>query len=394
MPDLLTLSPYSSKNPSSGGTQRIHHLNLGLARQGWDVLQFSWSGMGISGPYLSRWREVAANYREYRYVNPAVVVTNRILRECAGPQIATAYLPPITWPSRILRRAFAERDVVLFEHPHLFDSARRFLTTRHKVVLDAHNIEFALFADKLEERSVAGAAARRLRHMEGDLFRRADLVFTCTAEDREAAIRAFGVDGAKIEVATNGSDASGVTPPDPAERTRAKAALGLAGTPVAYFAGSRWGPNVEAVIEIARLAAAVPEVHFLIAGRAGEGLAAECPGNVTALGFVEDLRPYLAAADIALNPMLSGGGSNIKMFDYMAESLPVLSTPFGARGLEFAADGALEVCEIGDFAARLKQLVAADDLAERGRNGRRLVLEHYDWGVISARMAESMRRLS
>lgn len=393
MTELLTLSPYSSKNPSSGGTQRIHHVNLGLSRSGWNVLQFSWSGMGPSGPYLSRYREVAPNYVEYRYVNPAVVVANRILRECGGPQVATAYLPRIVWPSRVLSRAFAERDVVLFEHPHLFDAARRFLTARHKVVLDAHNIEFALFADQLARRGVGGTAARRLLRMERDLFRRADLVFTCTEDDREAAVRAFGIDGAKIEVAPNGSDARGASIATEAEKHEAKAALGLAGKPVAYFAGSRWGPNVEAVLEIAKLAEALPGVHFVVAGRAGEVLGDSPPANLTAPGFVEDLQTYLAASDVALNPMLSGGGSNIKMFDYLAVGLPVLSTPFGARGLEGAAEGAMEVCEIGEFPERLRRLVVSGDLSARGERGRQLVLERYDWSVISSAMASSMRRL-
>jgi glycosyltransferase involved in cell wall biosynthesis len=113
---------------------------------------------------------------------------------------------------------------------------------------------------------------------------------------------------------------------------------------------------------------------------------------VTAPGFVDDLRPFLAASDIALNPMLSGGGSNIKMFDYLAAGLPVLSTPFGARGLEGAIGRALEICQIGEFASRLRQLVGSNELAARGGEGRRLVLDRYDWSTISAAMSDSMRR--
>jgi glycosyltransferase involved in cell wall biosynthesis len=390
MTELLTLSPYSSKHPSSGGTQRIHHVNLGLSQQGWDVLQFSWCGMGPTGPFISRYRDVAEGYREYRYINPLVVATNRLLRECSAPQIASSYLPRIAYPSPTFRRAFTESRVVLFEHPHLFDAARPFLREHHKVVLDAHNIEFALFGDRLNQGGVAGSAARRLLRMERDLFRRADRVFTCTEEDREAAIKAFDVDGKKIEVAPNGTDARGIAPPTPGEKSDAKAALGLTGRPVAYFAGSRGGPNVEAAREIAKLAAAVPDVHFLVVGRAGENLQ-DLPPNVTAPGFVDELRPFLAASDVALNPMLSGGGSNIKMFDYLAAGLPVLSTPFGARGLEGATGRALEICQISEFASRLRHLAGSNELDARGEEGRRLVLDRYDWSTIAARMSDSMR---
>ena len=36
--------------------------------------------------------------------------------------------------------------------------------------------------------------------------------------------------------------------------------------------------------------------------------------------------------DIGLNPMASGGGSSLKLPDYMANGLPSLNTPIGARG--------------------------------------------------------------
>jgi glycosyltransferase involved in cell wall biosynthesis len=33
--------------------------------------------------------------------------------------------------------------------------------------------------------------------------------------------------------------------------------------------------------------------------------------------------------------MFSGGDTNLKMFEYMAVGLPIITTEFGARGLEF-----------------------------------------------------------
>jgi glycosyltransferase involved in cell wall biosynthesis len=56
----------------------------------------------------------------------------------------------------------------------------------------------------------------------------------------------------------------------------------------------------------------------------------------TATGRVEVVEPYFAAADAALNPMWSGAGTNVKMCEFIATRLPILTTPFGARG--FAID--------------------------------------------------------
>ena len=36
----------------------------------------------------------------------------------------------------------------------------------------------------------------------------------------------------------------------------------------------------------------------------------------------------------AINPCVSGGGSNVKNSDYLALGLPIISTPFGFRGYE------------------------------------------------------------
>jgi glycosyltransferase involved in cell wall biosynthesis len=55
---------------------------------------------------------------------------------------------------------------------------------------------------------------------------------------------------------------------------------------------------------------------------------------VLALGVVDRLRPLLAAADVAVNPIGSGSGSNVKLAEYLAAGLPVVTTPVGLRGYE------------------------------------------------------------
>jgi glycosyltransferase involved in cell wall biosynthesis len=62
---------------------------------------------------------------------------------------------------------------------------------------------------------------------------------------------------------------------------------------------------------------------------------AELPGNVDLTGqFAPEFkRAVLSVADLALNPVATGSGTNLKMLDYFAAGTPVVSTPFGARGL-------------------------------------------------------------
>ncbi len=47
---------------------------------------------------------------------------------------------------------------------------------------------------------------------------------------------------------------------------------------------------------------------------------------------VPEVASYLAAADAGLNAITWGSGSNVKLFEYLAARLPVISTEFGVRG--------------------------------------------------------------
>ena len=98
--------------------------------------------------------------------------------------------------------------------------------------------------------------------------------------------------------------------------------------PVALFLGSWHGPNLEAAHFICRtLAPACPNVVFYLAGSLCEhpDFRQLPPNNVRALGRVSnaELSVLLASVDVALNPMFSGSGSNLKMLDYTASGVPV-----------------------------------------------------------------------
>src|SRR5262249_9540212 len=125
---------------------------------------------------------------------------------------------------------------------------------------------------------------------------------------------------------------------DNGAREKLKERLGLAGAKIALFMGSWHGPNLTAVERVFELAERLPGVLFLVVG--GAGLAfknRQVPTNglMTRALADDEKNILLGAADIALNPVIAGSGSNLKMLDYAAASLPILSTPFGARGFDF-----------------------------------------------------------
>ncbi len=191
----------------------------------------------------------------------------------------------------------------------------------------------------------------------------------------------------------NGTDTTLITPSSPEATRQIKKYLGLDGMPVALFLGSAHPPNVEAGWHIiGRIAPQAPDCLFFIVGSVCWVLknAREIPANVKLFYEVDNASRdvFLRCADMAVNPMTTGAGTSLKMFDFLAAGLPVISTPLGARGV---ADGNCDFMilnEIEEFPEAIHRLLSDTDWHSRlGIKGRRRVEECFDWGVIAQEMA-------
>jgi glycosyltransferase involved in cell wall biosynthesis len=55
-------------------------------------------------------------------------------------------------------------------------------------------------------------------------------------------------------------------------------------------------------------------------------------------GTVDDVRPWLWGAKVAIVPLRIGGGTRLKIYEAMAARTAVVSTTIGAEGLDVSAD--------------------------------------------------------
>lgn len=67
---------------------------------------------------------------------------------------------------------------------------------------------------------------------------------------------------------------------------------------------------------------------------AGSGMPEFDDDAISSVGFVPDLDSFLNAMDIAIVPLKSGGGTKLKIFDYMAVGLPIVSTRKATEGID------------------------------------------------------------
>ncbi|WP_227367878.1 glycosyltransferase family 4 protein [Halomonas sp. M20] len=260
-----------------------------------------------------------------------------------------------------------------FEGPWLYESHNVETDLKRGIIHDALEKDVA----EAEEAITQVEAAERLACQESDN------ILACAEGDLMRFRERYDLPADKGLVVNNCADLERLPFVDTAARRRWQKRLRQT-RPVALFLGSFHGPNLEAAAFICRrLAPACPKVAFYLAGSLCQHPDFRyLPPNVRALGRVDDaqLRILLASVDVALNPMFSGSGSNLKMLDYTACGVPVLTTPFGNRGLEFSEE-AVWIAEAEHFAKALQELIASgdEDRETRVEHARQLTERHFSW---------------
>lgn len=285
-----------------------------------------------------------------------------------------------------VRAELVDAAVVIFSHPWVYPLVKDLIRPDQVVIYDSQNVEGYLRAQLLDQ-SVP-AERELLEWVVRDEYlvgMRADWIWACSQEDLLRFNRVYGFDLGKMRVIPNGVMAYSAAH---LSRQDARKHLGIgAEKQVALFLGSQYGPNVEAAEFIANsLSTCCPDVLFVIAGGVGQALKTDEP-NVLVTGSLNDADKdrWLAAADLAVNPMFSGSGTNIKMFEFMAWSMPVVTTAIGARGIEQGGEDALLVVapEANAFAEAITALADMQLRQKIGESGRQCVERGYAWENIS-----------
>ena len=303
---------------------------------------------------------------------------------------------------RVAREYIATADVVVFSHPWCFAPLADALQPEQLIVYESHNVETVLRTSLHDDLPTAAPLLGRVAELEYELCQQANLILACSDEDVDLFERMFNADPAKLHIVPNGAFVERFPEVGQVERMALRKKLGLpVGRAIAIFLGSMYGPNTDAARFIAlNMAPACPGMLFIIAGGVGDALAGvTLTDNLLVSGRVDDERrdDLLLAADLALNPMAAGSGTNIKMFDYMAAGLSVLTTDIGARGICTArsAPEGIFVEPLAAFSTRCLPLATATlvdpaySLAVRA-----LVRKRYSWERISGELGSLLRGAS
>lgn len=358
MASVLILSGLQVYPAESGGQLRTSSLADHLALHGFTVKIFSL--VGRRPDYLAGKRSETVRIRD------GVIEHVHRGRICALIQLVFYRLGLEAFWISLWLKFFApdalkamlhDADHVVADFPYLASGA---IKAKRRFWLSTHNVEANLLKG-WQRGVVAGVEARAARAAEG--------VVCCSKDD--LAEFAKLVPGKPLVYVPNGlsDDRFDATA---GERERIRAGLGIGPeVKLLLFTASVFAPNVEALRDFL-----VPFVrrheelltrrrlHLLVVGSVSKTAWSE--PHLTVTGKVPFVEPYFAAADVALNATLRGSGTNVKMGEYMAARLPILTSEAGLRGYDLTPGEDCVVFDATSFSQVLGSTWIFDD-AERAK---------------------------
>lgn len=278
--------------------------------------------------------------------------------------------------SAVVARALATHpDVAVVDFPHAGVLAPGRIEAAS--VMFTHNVEAEIF-----ERHAArtrglwhliwSQQSRKMRRFEAETLQRFDSVVAVSKRDAEVLTKRYALP--VVEDIDTGVDLDFFA----FQPETAALDPGADGGTLVFTATMSWAANVEGIHFLLddvwpTLLRARPNIKAVIIGRNPPASLSdkirERGLNVTLTGFVDDIRPYVAASHVYVIPLFVGSGTRIKAFEAMAMGRPVVSTSLGIEGLEVTdKEHFLRADDAAAFSTAILGLL--DDAAMRGRVAR------------------------
>lgn len=113
--------------------------------------------------------------------------------------------------------------------------------------------------------------------------------------------------------------------------------------------------------------------------------------DVNFTGFINDINRELKRATLALCPVVAGSGMKVKILNFAAAGLPVISTTAGANGYEKLSSIILED-NFNKYHRIIQKLIRNINWAKKiGRQNRKDVIRYFSWNKIARELTSTYR---
>lgn len=357
--NIVILTPKDMTNVNHGAAIRVYNLAKALAMLNNRVVV-------ICVPYFRGGRF----FREIREQNLTIII---------------ASLLSIIFSLGFFLKTLIKASVVQIEFPIFSPLILVLRLLGKQVILDEHGVEIEFLK---ESRDALGKTVSFMEYFKIHLLellgvKFSSYVFVCSNIDMKKIQFIYKLPKSKIAIVPNGVSK------DFFEDVKAY----RYGKPTVLFIGSfDHSPNLFAVkvlLEqvIPKLFEKNEEVVFAFVGRNPPSWLSQNPfgERIKIFGNVNDVRPFIAGADVVVVPIFHGSGTRIKILQCMALGKPVISTSKGAEGLEVEDGQNIIITDDLDvFVKKILWLLNDKSSAVKlGSNARKLVMEKYSWNQIA-----------
>lgn len=269
------------------------------------------------------------------------------------------------------------------------------LFLRKKIIIDSHDVFQSLrLSNKYTIRTIIET------FFESISYKHANMIFVVSDKERKM-LQDYGYSKEKIIVIKNGVDIDEYSKTYSEDVAYITKKYDLTNKKIVIFVGNmEYYPNIEAAKLISdqilpEINKANLDIEFLFVGRCPEILRAKINERVIITGVVESIPPFLKASDVAIAPLFKGSGTRLKILEYFASEIPVISTSIGSEGLD-VRNGFHIITEnnIQKYPLRILELLDDRHLAKTlTANAKNFVEENYSWESICKLINESYVKL-
>ncbi|MFH1454997.1 MAG: glycosyltransferase [bacterium] len=276
-------------------------------------------------------------------------------------------------------------DIIQFDNlePILLQGVRLAQLTGTKLISEMHYVVRNL-AKKL------GADMSRIneiKNIEKEVGRSIDHLICLSDQDKPSLIEYMKIRSELISVIPSGVDCKELKYAGPNFNAKNIVFLGNL-----YFK-----PNEDAVRVIRNQI--YPELQkygfrFTIAGDCPKNLKKECTApNFSFIGTIPDLNQLFKEATFALAPINEGTGMRIKLLNYLAAGIPILTTSIATAGFNRKGYFLIED-DYSKYAKRIVDLLKdKEELIHISKKGYSAIKKYYDWDIIAKQTIKTYEKV-
>jgi len=364
--------------PDYGGAVRVFNVARALSQKGIDVILVSPKPVNITE------LDNKIKYVFFESSNRGFLQKVPLIRKLKHFSSFFCFFRQFKLLRRIIKANLNQNSALILQSEYIYSAAPLFLLGKifHlPLIITEHNVESEL-SFEINRNPVYYYI---LKTVERFFLNRCNCVICVSDTDKSVLNREYTIPDEKLFVAPNAADLPELDDSIPLNVDGLKREYGIsADTHIVLFMGTlKYGPNLGAVNAIEsiicpRVCSRISNVVFMIVGN---GVQPKKDESIIFTGLVDNVDPYLRMADITIAPLTEGGGTRLKILEYMAYGKPVVSTSKGAEGLDVINNEHIIITDDWEeFSENIVDLLLDKNRRDEiGQSARLLVEEKYTW---------------